>query len=96
MNGQPWFSSLPGVTVIIVAQLCRPYQLDGVERAGKYEPSRVVVVLSTNETIRMFDIVDIFLLELAVCGLEVSLEALSPKGKGFIDWETNGLCRQVR
>ena len=53
-------------------------------------------MLSTNETIRMFDIVDIFLLELAVCGLEVSLEALSPKGKGFIDWETNGLCRQVR
>ena len=53
-------------------------------------------MLSTNETIRMFDIVDVFLLKLAVCGLDVSLEALSPKGKGFVDWETNGLLRQVR
>lgn len=36
-------------------------------------------MLSTDETIGVFDIVDIFLVELAVCGLNVSLKALSPK-----------------
>ena len=36
------------------------------KREGKYAPPRGVVVLPTNETIGMFDIVNVFLVKLAV------------------------------